>query len=212
MKRLAWVFFILGGISLPALSAPQYRAGEDPSAVYSLLHGEISAAYQLSSQKMETKEEDVSTSALKGWDVRALWTPLPWLSVGAEMTRFGDEKLKSAFVSSYESNRMTGLVKLTLSPNTTPRVYVLAGYGRTQHQLNYDHAAHPIDLQSWPGSEKKTIPYWMAGLGVEMNVWKVVFVGLEGNILRHQTTTLPRFYKTNSKIETALRVRVGVRF
>jgi len=210
MRQLAWVFFILGGVALPALSAPEYRAGQSPSNVYSLLHGEISVAYQLSSQKMETEEEDLDTSALKGWDVRVLWAPLPWLSVGAEMTQFGDEKMKQAFVSSYEKNRLAGLVKFTLSPNTTPRVYVLAGYGRTAHQLNYDHST--VATLTWPGGEKKNIPYWMAGLGVEADVWKMVFVGLEGNILRHQTTELPRYYKTDSKTETALRVRAGVRF
>ena len=210
MRQLAWVFFILVGVTLPASSAPQYRAGESSTGMYSLLHGEIAAAYQISSQKMETESEDLDTSALKGWNVRALWTPLSWLSVGAEMTRFEDEKLKPAFVSSYETNRIAGLVKFTLSPNTSPRVYVLAGYGRTEHQLNYDHAS--IDMLRWPAHEKKNIPYWMAGLGVEMNVWKIVLVGVEGNILRHQTTELPRYYKTNSKTETALRVLLGVRF
>ncbi len=212
MKQLAWVFFVLCGMSLPAFSAPQYRAGESSPAISSLLHGEISAAYQLSSQKMETKEEDLDTSALKGWDVRALWAPLTWLSVGAEMTQFGDEKMKRALVSSYETNRLAGVVKFTLSPNTSPRVYALVGYGRTEHQLNYDHTTNPIATRKWPGSEKKNIPYWMAGLGVEVNLWKVAFVGVEGNIFRHQTTDLPRYYKTDSKTETALRVRVGVRF
>lgn len=209
MKQLAWAILFIGLCS-SVWSAPIYRAGQSSSTLSSLLHGEVSADYQFSSQKMETKREDQTTSAIRGWNVRALWTPISWFSIGAEMSEFGDEKLKEAFVSSYETNRIAGLIKLTLSPDTSPRVYVLAGYGRTEHQINYDHST--IVTKKWPAHDKKNIPYWMAGLGVEVDVWKTVFVGLEGNILRHQTTGLPRYYKTTSRTETALRVRAGVRF
>lgn len=212
MKHLAWAVLLLWGSCVPALASPVYRAGESSSDISSWLHGEISADYQFSSQKLETKLIDQSGSALKGWNVRALWTPLPWLSVGAEMTQFADENFREAFVSPYESHRIGGLVKLTLSPNTTPRVYLLAGYGKTFHKLNYDHSINPIAMQTWPASEKKDISYWMVGLGVEVDVWKTVFVGGEGNLLRHQATKLALFYKTDSQIETVLRVRAGVRF
>ncbi len=199
------------GMSMPVVSAPLYRAGQS-SSLSSLLHGEVSADYQFTSQKMETKLDNLETSSLKGWNVRALWTPLAWLSVGAEMTRFGDEEIKEAFVSSYETDRIAGLVKLTLSPNTSPRVYVLGGYGRTNHQLKYDHSS--MITRKWPANEKKSISYWMIGVGVEVDVWHGVFVGAEGNYLRHQTTALahPHFYKTASKSETQVRVRAGVRF
>lgn len=198
---------------MSAAAAPMYRAGEGSSSTLaSLLHGEVSADYQFTSQKMEEKLDDLETSSLKGWNVRALWTPLRWLSVGAEMTRFGDDKIQEAFVSSYETDRVAGLVKLTLSPSTSPRVYVLGGYGRTRHQLKYDHSS--MITRKWPANEKKSIPYWMVGLGIEVDVWRGVFVGAEGNYLRHQTTKLPhsQFYKTDSKSETQVRVRMGVRF
>ncbi len=214
MKHLAWAFLFLG-MSIPVVSAPIYRAGESSSStLVALLHGEVSADYQFTSQKMKAKLDDSETSSLKGWNVRALWTPLRWLSVGAEMTRFGDEEIKEAFISSYKTNRVAGLVKLTLSPSTSPRVYVLGGYGYTHHQLNYDHSINPIAMRKWPANEKKNIPYWIIGLGIEVDVWKVMFVGVEGNYLRHQTTKLPhsQFYKTDSQSETQVRVRVGVRF
>ena len=211
MKHLAWAFLFVCGMSMPVLSAPLYRAGEAGGELPPWLHGEVSADYQFSSQKMETKQEDATTSSLHGWNVRALWTPLSWLSVGAEMGKFGDKELKEVFISSYETSRWAGIVKLTLSPNTSPRVYVVAGYGQMQHQLNYDHAADPLAWRHWPASEKKSTSFWMAGLGVEVTVWKMLFVGMEGNLLRHQTMQLARIYKTNSKIETVLRLRAGVR-
>lgn len=210
MRHLAWAVLILLGSCIPTLAAPEYRAGQPASAVSSLLHGEISADYQFSSQKLNTERGDQSTSALKGWNVRALWTPLSWLSVGAEMTQFGEQEMRAAYISSYEARRIGGLVKFTLSPNTTPRMYLLAGYGKTYHQLEYDHST--VITNTWPGQEKKSIPYWMIGLGVEVDVWKSVFLGAEGNLFHHQTAQLPRFYQTDSKTETMLRVRAGVRF
>lgn len=209
MKHLAWLIFVLC-VSGPVLAGPVYRAGQSSSVVNSLLHGELSADYQFSSQKMKLLTGEDETSALKGWNVRALWAPLSWLAVGAEMTRFNDEDLKNFFVSSYKSNRVGGVVKFTLSPNTSPRLYALAGYGRTMHQLNYDHSS--ILTRMWPGHDKKNISYWMVGLGLELDVWRSVFVGGEGNILFHQSRDLARYYKLDSKTETELRVRVGVHF
>ena len=208
MRHLALLFVMV--ISLPGVASPIYRAGQSPLAASSLLHGELSADYQFSSQKMKIVTGEDKTSALKGWNIRALWAPLSWLAVGAEMTRFQDEDLKNLFVSSYKTNRVGALVKATFSPNTSPRVYAVAGYGRTSHKLTYDHSS--LITNTWPGHDKKNIHYWMLGLGIEVDVWRSVFIGAEGNWLRHQSTKLARYYKADSQNETTLRIRAGVRF
>ena len=209
MKHLAWAFIILL-LSSSGVAAPQYRAGQSSSSLYGWLHGEVSADYQFSSQKMELTNQDLATSTLHGMGLRALWAPLTWLSVGVEMGRFGKKSMPEAFVSSYKTNRMGAVIKFTLSPDTAPRIYALAGFGKTFHQIEYDHSS--VITATWPGQEKKNIRYWMAGLGLETDVWKDVFVGIEGNVLRHQTTQLMRYYQTNSKTETMLRLRAGVHF
>ena len=208
MKHLAWLLCL--GISMPLMAGPVYRAGQSSSSADSLFHGELSADYQFSSQKMQLTTGEDSTSALKGGNVRALWAPLPWLAVGAEMTRFNDENLKNYFVSSFKTRRMGALVKVNFSPNTSPRVYALAGYGRTTHQLNYDHSS--VMTRAWPGHDKKNISYWMAGLGLEVDVWRGIFVGGEGNVLFHSSKDLARYYKLDHKTETTVRVRAGIRF
>ena len=209
MKQLAWLFLLLG-ICLPIYAGPEYRAGQTPSTVHSLLHGEVSADYQWTSHQMELVTHEGSTSKLEGWNVRALWTPVSWLSVGAEMTQFNEEDLKDFFVSAYKTQRVGGLVKFTLSPNTSPRVYVVGGYGRTTHQLDYVHSF--IRTRTWPNHDKKNIPYWLIGLGLEVDVWRNLFVGVEGNLTHHQSTKLVHYYKTDSNKETTVRVRAGVRF
>ena len=159
---------------------------------------------------MELNNQELTTSSLHGMGLRALWTPLTWMSIGVEMDRFGKKSMPEAFVSSYKTNRVGAVIKFTLSPDTAPRVYALVGYGRTSHRIAYDHSS--VITATWPGQEKKNIRYWMLGLGLETDVWKNVFVGIEGNVLRHQTTQLMRYYQTHSKTETALRLRAGVHF
>ena len=197
-------------LTLPSWASPIYRAGQDKDSTYCWLHGEISADYQFSSQRMELVTKEDNTAALKGWGLRALWTPVSWLGIGAETTRFENESFKEFFVSSYQNNRVGGLLKATLSPDTNPRVYLLAGYGRISHKLEYDHSS--IITASWPTAEKKKAGYWMLGIGLETNVWKSVFVGVEGNVFRYTSTQLKRYYQTNSKTETSIRLRAGVRF
>ena len=209
MKHLAWLFCVLCA-SCAVMAGPVYRAGQSPTKGISLLHGELSGGYLFSSQKMQLVTQEDATAALKGWNVRALWAPLSWLAVGAEMTRFNDENLKEYFVSSYKTNRVGALVKFTFTPNTSPRVYAIAGYGHTTHQLNYDHSS--IITRTWPGHDKKNTTYWMAGLGLEVDVWRGLFVGGEGNIVFHSSKNLARYYKMDASVERTIQVRVGVRF
>ena len=133
------------------------------------------------------------------------------MAVGAEATRFNDVDLKAYFVDAYQVKRLGGVVKLTLSPDTNPRVYLLAQYGRSSHRLNYVRSA---ETASWPDHHTTHTPYWMVGLGLEMDVWKAIFVGVEGDIVKYTSTTLDRlrYYQTNNKKGTALRLRMGVRF
>lgn len=161
----------------------------------------------MDSLKLQDYLEESSSSALRGMNGRALWSPLPWLALGAEYTRFFQTDLTAALVDTYRVNRMGGIIKLTLAPNTLPRLYLLAGYGRTVHKLNF---ARLPGMQWSP--IRKDIPYWLAGLGIEMDVWECVFAGLEGNILWNNNRRLGPYHQTSSKVDTSLQLRMGVRF
>ncbi len=189
-------------------SAPIYRAGEPVSTVRSIWHGELSGGYLFSSHRLENTVESEKSSRLQGLNGRALWAPLSWLAVGAEMTRLGSEKLAPA-IKSYEVNQVAGIVKLTLSPNTTPRFYVLAGWGKSEHKLTYDRSYLPFRKRA---PVEKDFHFWTVGLGVEADVWKIVFVGVEGNLTHYNKTRLTDFYAISSKTQTSLAVRAGLRF
>ncbi len=207
MKLLAWAFSsILLCSGVAAFGAPVYRAGEKVPSARSIWHGEVSAGYVLSSHQLENKVDGDKTSRLHGGEVRALWAPLSWLAVGAEMNRLGNEKL-APFVKEYKVGRVAGIVKFTLSPDTTPRFYLLAGLGKSEHKLTYDRS-----LPIYGKSVEKDFSFWTVGLGIEANVWKFVFVGAEGTLTHYNKTQLTEFYVLSSKMETALHLRAGVRF
>ena len=208
MKLLAWVFGSILLCSASALSAPIYRAGEKVPSTRSVWHGELSAGYILSSHQLENTIEADKTSRLHGFNGRALWAPLSWLAVGAEMNRFGSEELAPA-VKEYKVKQWAGIVKLTLSPNTTPRFYVLAGAGKSTHEMTYNRSYGPFSLR--PPVEKR-FSFWTVGLGLEADVWKTIFVGIEGTLTHYNQTQLKRFYSLSSKTQTALQLRAGVRF
>lgn len=209
MRLLTWVFcsvLLCSGVIVQG--APVYRAGEKVSSARSIWHGEVSGGYIFSSYQLENTVEADKTSRLQGANVRALWAPLSWLAVGAEMNHLGSEKLKPA-IEEYKVNQVAGIVKLTLSPNTTPRFYMLAGVGKSTHKMTYDRTFLPFSLR--PPVEKD-FSFWTVGLGVEADVWKMVFVGIEGTLTRYNKTQLTDWYSLSSKTQTALVVRAGVRF
>ena len=209
MKLLALVFSsvcLFTGVTV--FGAPIYRAGESVSTGRSVWHGEISGGYLFSSHQLENTVEADKTSRLHGVNGRALWAPLSWLAVGAEMNYLGDEKLEPA-VKEYKVNQMEGIIKLTLSPDTTPRFYVLAGMGKSDHKLTYDRSYGPF-MKRLPVEKK--FDFWTVGVGIEADVWKIIFVGIEGMVTRYKKTQLTEFYAFSSKTQTSLAGRVGVRF
>ena len=144
MTLRAWAFVIsLLTCTTIVWGTPIYRAGEKTSTSRSWLHGEISAGYLFSSNQVEYVSAEDASSRLNGAELRALWSPLPWLALGAEFEKLGNEKL-SPMIEKYAVDRLGGIVKLTLSPNTTPRFYLIGSYGKSKHRLKYDHSYFPV--------------------------------------------------------------------
>lgn len=183
--------------------AQQYRARQKASAP-SFDRWEISAAWVISSQEASVKNGSTSLDGLHGLTARALFYPLAYLGVGVEGTQFADEKL-SPLVTSYKAHQLGIIGKLNLSPNTNPRVYVTVGAGKTFYKLGYASVARRSE-------DKRNITYLTGGLGVEIDVWKSLFLALEGRLFYHTQTELTRFYALSKKISFDGRLGVGIRF
>ena len=208
MRLLAWVFSsVLLCCSVSGWGTPIYRAGENVSSARSIWHGEVSGGYGFSSHQLKENRDGNKSSRLHETDVRALWAPLSWLAVGVEMDWFDDGKMAPA-VKKYKVNQTAGIIKLTLAPNTTPRFYIVAGVGKSKNKITYDRSLKQFNRLP----VEKEIPFWKIGLGLEVDVWKIVFIGTEGTLTRYNKTKMTEIYELSSKTETALHIRAGVRF
>ncbi len=190
--------------SAATFAAPYYRAGQaNPSPLQRFLHGEVSASYQFTTGYLQDYLEQTSSDRLHAVGVRALLSPLPWLSAGVDYTRSSKENIPAAWVSSYQETHLGAVVKVTLSPDTNPRFYLLGGYGRSTQRLHFSKFFAPAT---------KKQPYWMLGLGMECDIYRALFLAAEGNIYWHNTQYLHSYYKLSSHATGAVQLRLGVRF
>lgn len=184
------LIFLLPQISCAAESAPARRNWLELSAagVHTLAHLKDGGGHtQLSHQD--------------GLSGRVLLEVTPWLSLGIEDTWFQKEK-NIPFVAHYRENRYAILSKWTLTPDTRPKTYLLVGAGETKRELQYTFA-----LQ-----HKVYTRYLLAGLGVEVPLWKEWFLALEGYGVYNFHKTVDRFFALNHRFEPGIGGRVGVRF
>lgn len=190
----------------PLLSAGQeYRAGEKtyhPARQFA--HWEVSAAWEGSSSEVSLIKGSSSSDGLHGVAGRVLYYPYRWAGVGIEGTYFS-EKSVSPLVNSYRVHRLGVVGKLHLSPDTNPRIYLVAGAGQTSHQFKY--------LSVYEGmNTTKDIWYGLGGIGTEITLYRACFVLLEGRFIYNKHATLTRFYTLSKRWEGDARIGLGVRF
>lgn len=197
-----FIFFLL--ICFPFFSfGQQYRAGQKTVSP-SFDKWEISAAWVVSSQEAGVKNGSTSLDGLHGFSARALFYPLSYLGVGVEGTQFTDEKI-TPLVTSYKARQLGVVGKLSLSPNTNPRVYITVGAGKAFYKLRYASMVRRSE-------DKKDITYLTGGLGVEVDVYKSIFFALEGRLFYHTQTELTDFYALSKKMSFDGRFGLGIRF
>ena len=161
---------------------------------------EISAAGVVDFVQLKDASGLKTFSNQKGLSVRALFYSCPYLALGIEGTTFAKENFPG--VEKYRVNRLGAVGKLLLSANTLPRSYMLFGIGRTSRELDFS--------LGWQESADST--YYQLGLGLETDVWEMIFAGAELNFIYNDTTRTGNFYRLSNRWETQLSLRAGIRF
>lgn len=206
MKKFYLLLFLVAcaGNLFPA---PLYRAGETKSPAADFYRWEVGADYVYASAQLEDKYGSAALRAVQGIGLRALYSLTPYIGVGAEGEHFFAQSFGN-FVSKYEQDRAGILLKLTLSPDVSPRVYGVLGIGKSRHRFAYRKT--PATLFWKNGTSSAT--YLQAGLGVETDIWKNCFIGAEGDFNYSPTTSLNFYYRLKRKWAFSGRLRLGVRF
>lgn len=180
-----------------------YRAGEGAAPV-SFPHWEVAAGWSASTGEVSLKNGSSSLDGQHGLSVRALYAPWKRISLGAEGTLFSDKAI-DPIVHKYNAKRVGVLLKYLITPDTNPRVYLLAGGGTTLHHFSF--------VSPYRGhNHTRTIPYTMMGVGVEASVWKNLFAAVEGRAIYNTKDDLNLFYHLPKRWEMEGKVLIGVRF
>ena len=184
--------------------AQLYTGGNQQTGRDDFSRFEFSAGWEASSGEMVLNPSHTSTSGAQGVFGRALVYVNRYAGVGLEGTWFSDQKF-APLVTKYKISRLGIVGKLHLSPNTNPRIYLIAGTGYSNHQLKY---------VSWfdGSADKKEIFYGILGCGIETNLYKTLFLTVEGRFLYNFHTRLTNQYALKNRWEPALRLGLGIRF
>ena len=199
MKKLQALFLISLLTSLP-LYAQTYHAGNNAApATHNWV--EISVAATRSFVRLQDRGATTQLPHQDGFSGRALVVLSPRFALGVEGTRF--EKEKDIFlVSSAKTRRYGAVFKFTLTPDTQPNVYLLAGAGKTKREFIYNFSFR----------ETNSTNYVSLGVGVEAELWRGIFVAAEGYEMYNVHAQCSNFFKTRHRLEPGLAVRAGVKF
>jgi len=200
VKKLQALFLISLLAGAP-LYAQTHHAGEKTLPPAARQWVEISVAATRSFARLQDRGGNSQLPYQDGLSGRALLIVFPWLSLGAEGTWFEKEK-DIPFVSVAKTHRYGAVAKFTLTPDTQPKVYLLAGAGKTKREFAY----------SFHFSETDTTDYLSLAVGLEAQAWRGIFVAAEGHEMYYAHTLRSDFFQKKHRWEPGLSVRAGVRF
>lgn len=199
------LFLFVYAVNLSA--APLYRAGETNVKEQDFLRWEVSAGGVFSSLSLQDAYGQNVQNGAKGFNLRALYVLSPYIGVGIEGTHFSSRNI-ATWIDKYQTDRVGALVKFSLAPEVSPRVYALLGAGISRYRLEYRKSAPTLH---WKNTNTH-IPYALFALGLEKDFWRSCFIGLEGNLAYHKRTHISTYYRLEKRWETAAHIRAGVRF
>lgn len=194
--------FLVSLLSVLPLNAQTYQAAEKGSSPKSGRHFlELSMAGTRSLTPLKDRGGYTQLSHQDGFSGRALFIVSPWFSVGAEGTWFETEK-GIAMVSAYREKRYGAVGKFTLTPNTQPKVYLLAGAGKTKQEFEYAFSLN----------EASKTNYFEAAVGIEVALWKGIFLAAEFCETYNAHKHIGRFFEQKHRLEPSISGRVGIAF
>lgn len=191
-------------LSIPCFSqiyrARDYTAQEEP-ARFTAPRWEVSAGAAAFSGQMHDFTGQRLVQGELGAEVRAFYSLADWAAVGVAGGVSGPLK-KTELVDKYRTYRLEALLKVTLTPQASPRSYITAGMGWQQHDVSY--------FSLW--QEKFSVPFLAFGAGVETAFSENWFGGLELRGMYHLQSARNVYFYFPHRWEAAVHLRTGWMF
>ena len=203
MTKVLKVIIVSWLLGLPLVGFGQiYHAGSSvPATREKTANWDISLGGYLTYTQVVDPAGEVLFSREKSLNARGLYYVTPWLAAGVEGAWAQHRNFPTQ--NTYHHKRYGLVTKWVLTPQTTPRVYLLAGGGTSRREISYTSGW-------WREQIKK--PYWTIGGGLEMGIGRWGYLGLETQALYNEHRKLDAFSALNNRWEIEVGLRAGVRF
>lgn len=204
MKRIliSGVFLLIFSSSLFSQS---YRAQDyytkEKQDFSGLTRWEISAGFKGSSGQVRDFFGQNLSQGEYGLEMRFLYSLTEWFSFGVEgMVSFPFKQDVS--LDDYKTQSLTALVKLTFTPQSSPRAYLLLGMGEAYKEAQY--------FDSWKYTAQ--VSYLTFGWGIETDISGAWFGGLELRGIYNLDLRETDYFSFVRRWEGAVHLRTGIRF
>ena len=130
---------------------------------------EISAAGAMSFRKLSDALGYTASRRMVGGSVQAFYRPLPHLALGVE---WGQQESKDSawpVLEYIEKESVSALVKYSITPDTTPKLYLLVSGGKVRNRAKYGNVPNLNDSSYVLGG----------GLALEIPLYKALKIGGE---------------------------------
>lgn len=121
----------------------------------------------------DTQDNEISRG-MYGWRGRLLVRLSDIVSLGVEGQTLKSHDMKTKMLVPFRRKEWAALAKLTLTPGTTPPIYVLLGIGQSAQRTKFVLQQNEL---------KRGSMMLVGGIGAEINVWKGLF--LSGEYMLH---------------------------
>ncbi len=142
------------------------------------------------------------TRRMTGWRATALLPLSSVFAVGAQVEKLKAHDMATSMITPIKRDSWAALLRITLTPNTEPQLYLLLGAGQAKYKSKFPLQTHTLD-----GST----PLLLLGAGIDIKIWKGLHV-LGEYQLQAETRRWKNFVLTGPDTRSELSAAVSWRF
>lgn len=209
--RALWLAVVLFAVNMPLVAAnyyslhPEFEEDLDASAGqvrYSSTYVQLQASIVSSFGTIKDAEGSAVVRKMEGWRTSAFVRVYRTLSVGAQFEKLSEKDQRTNLITPIKQQTWAALVKWTITPDTQPQLYIVAGAGQTKYSSRFPLARNTLDGHSMS---------WIGAIGADIRIWRTLH--LQGEYqLQYDTKPWKNFALTGPRTRQSLSAALSIQF
>lgn len=161
--------FCFSFLTLRAADIYSVRGAEKEGSLVSKrrVRVEVQAAMVASAGSVKDREGETVTGFMDGFQGRAFLYLGPAIALGVQLEDLSAQDQRTEKIVPIKRKMWAALVQWTLTPETVPQLYVLAGAGRARYRTHFPLARTNLDANS---------SVWLVGVGANLRIWQALYL------------------------------------